>query len=473
MKWLSKRWRGSNKGLRYKLMLAFSIMSIIPLLACMYLISIYVFPEMKDITDVSTIMIMIVVISIAGLWQAKRLIEPVIDMALEARIIASGEYDRKIVVSSDDEIGNLGESINVMTQRIKNNLDELNNYGQKTREINVEIHKKILALSSLLQIGEIISSGTIELDTVMELSVQKVAMLFDTGFGVLYIARPKSGDFVPKVSYNLGNEKLMDVVMNENGQSLFEKVFQDHGVLVVDDGVKGSKVVEDFKQAYNVKNILAVPAYSGKKNLALLVLGSRMSNFKFKVDDIDLVKVFTKQITIAIENDLLVKRAEELAIVDELTGLYNKNYILTRLEEEIKRSIFYQRPCSFIVYNVDNFKAFRDSKGELMAEEFLKKIGKLIKDNAMPMSKVGRIGGDEFAVLLPEKNKKEAAGIAEDTRKRVESTNFGKEGSTINLTVSAGVSENPIDGSTREELFNKALDALRAAKTSGKNKVSL
>ncbi|MFA6079069.1 MAG: diguanylate cyclase [Candidatus Omnitrophota bacterium] len=473
MKWLSKKWRGSSKGLRYKLMLAFSIMSVIPLLACTYLISNYIFPQLKNITDVSAIMFAVVVISIAGFGLAKKLVEPVIDMALEAKIIASGEYDRKIVVASDDEIGNLGESINVMTQRIKNNLDELKNYGQKTREINVEIHKKILALSSLLQIGEIISTGTVELDTVMELSVQKVAMLFDTGFGVLYISRPKSGDFVPKVSYNIESEKLIDVVINENGQSLLEKVFQDRSVLVIDDGVKGSKVIDDFKQSYNVKNILAVPVYSGKKNLALLVLGSRMSNFKFKVDDIDLVKVFTKQITIAIENDTLVKRAEELAIVDELTGLYNKNYLLTRLEEEIKRSIFYQRPCSFIVVNVDNFVAFRDSKGELIAEEFLKKIGKLIKDNAMPMSKVGRIGGDEFAVLLPEKNKKEAAAIAEDIRRRVEMANFGKEGSSVNLTVSSGVSENPIDGSTREELFKKAIDALHVAKKSGKNKVSL
>src|SRR3989338_8062441 len=112
--------------------------------------------------------------------------------------------------------------------------------------------------------------------------------------------------------------------------------------------------------------------------------------------------------TIAIENDLLMKKTEELTITDDLTDLYNKAYIMSRLEEEIKRAIFYQRPCSFIIFNIDNFKAFREANGELVGEEVIKKVAKFIKDNADPIGKVARIGGDEFAMLLPEKNKRGA-----------------------------------------------------------------
>lgn len=470
MKWPFLKQKKSQKGLRYKLMLAFSLMSIIPLLACMYLISNFIFPQFQHMFSTSAIMVTALVISILGLGFAKGLIDPVIDMAIEARIIASGAYDRQIAVSSDDEVGNLGESINVMTQRIKNNLDELKTYGQKTREINAEIHKKILALSSLLQIGDIISTGSMKLDSVLDFAIQKVAMIFDTGFGVLYMARPKEGDYIVKASYNIEDEKLVDIVIKESGQGILEKALENRSILVIDDTMKDTKVIENLKNTYNVKNLLALPIFSGKRSIGLLVVGNRLSDFKYKPDDIDLVKVFTKQVTIAVENDILIKRAEELAIIDELTGLFNRGYILSRLEEEIKRAIFYQRPCSFIMFNIDNFKLFRESKGELVAEDVLKKASRIVRENSTPMGKVGRIGGDEFVILLPEKNKREATLIAEDIRKKIETANFAKEGK-LYVTISAGVSENPIDGSTREELFKKAMDSLHSAKSLGKNKV--
>ena len=113
----------------------------------------------------------------------------------------------------------------------------------------------------------------------------------------------------------------------------------------------------------------------------------------------------------------------------------------------------------------------RDKYGELVAEDVLKKVAKIIKENATPVGKAARIGGDEFALLLPEKNKREAAGIAEDLRKRVEATAFSGDGK-LKITVSGGVSENPIDGSTQEELFKKAMEALSSSKSLGKNRVA-
>jgi diguanylate cyclase (GGDEF)-like protein len=218
--------------------------------------------------------------------------------------------------------------------------------------------------------------------------------------------------------------------------------------------------------------MVAVPLYSGSSDLGLLILGNRMDDFRYRMDDIDMIKVFAEQMTIAIENEYLVKKNRELAIKDDLTDLYNKNYILTRLEEEIRRSIFCQRPCSFIVFNIDNYKKLRSENGELFAEEMLKKVARLLKDNVTPIGKTARVGGDEFAVLLPEKNKNEAINIAEDIRRAMEAAQFSKE-KKVTLTVSAGVSENPIDGATKDELFKKAMEALKTAKSMGKNRVGV
>jgi len=459
------------RGLRYKLMVAFSLMSIIPLLVCTYIASIYVFPQLDNILDVSAVVLLSAVIAILGLALAKRMIDPVIEMAIEAKVIAEGEYDRRIAVQRDDEIGQLGESINVMTQRIKSNLDELKTYGQKTREINMEIHKKVLALSSLLQIGDVISSGTIDLSASLELAVQKAATIFDAGYGALYLSKSDGEEFMLKTSYNLKNEKLEGLVVRA-GQGLLGKAVHDHSVVVIDAGTKRSGDIENFKALYDADSLLGIPMFSGRKNMGLLLIGSGGDNFKFKSDDIDLVKVFAKQMTIAIENDLLLRRAEELEIRDDLTELYNKNYIMTRLEEEIKRAIFYQRPCSFIIFNIDNFRAFRESKGEILAEEVIRKVAKFIKDNTDPTGKAARTGGDEFAMLLPERNKKAAVRIAEEIRRKIEAAKFLKDNGT-ELTVSGGVSENPIDGATAEELFKKAAESLRHAKSLGKNRVEV
>ena len=248
-----------------------------------------------------------------------------------------------------------------------------------------------------------------------------------------------------------------------------DKAVANRAVLIVDGSSKPSRDVEGFQEAHNIKNILAVPIYSGRKNFGALVIGSKADNYKFKSEDVELVKVFAKQITIAIESDILNKKTEELAIKDDLTDLYNKNYILNRLAEEIKRAVFYQRPCSFIVFGIDDFDKFRSANGELAAEEALKKMAKVMKDNMIPVGKVARTSGDEFAILLPEKNKKESFTVAEEIRKKVEAVSFAKSGGS--LTVSGGVSENPLDGATSEELFKKAMELLKEAKASGKNKV--
>lgn len=459
-----------NKGLRYKLMIAFSLMTVIPLLASVYALSPFIFPGFQHYVNLDLLLFISVVISLLGLILARGMIGAVVELASEAKKIANGDYGRKIVVAREDEVGSLGQSINVMSRQIKTNLDALKGYGQSMKEINVEIHKKVIVLSSLLQIGDIISSGSVQLDPLLDMVVEKAAALFDTGFGVLYLAREEGGDLTMKTSYNVDKEKLADITVKQYGKGVLERTIESRSVIKFDSSAKLPKEVEDFGKTCNLKNFLAIPIFSDRVMFGLLIVGNRLSDFKYSTEDMDLVNVFAKHITIAIENDILNKRNEELVTRDDLTGLFNKRYTLSRLEEEIKRAIFYQRPVSFLIINVDNFRKFRESRGELAGEEALKRIAKIVKDNTSPVGKAARTGGDEFAMLLPEKNKREASYIAEEVRKKVEAANVLKEG-TANLTVSIGVSENPIDGATSDELFKKAMDAVEQAKTLGRNRV--
>lgn len=452
-----------NKGLRYKLLIAFCLMSIIPLLACVYVMSTYLFPQLDDLQTVSVVIVASLFIALLGLLFARSLIDPVIDMAIEAKIIASGDFNRKVQAPYEDEVGNLAQSINNMTQKIKSNMDELKSYGRRMNEVNTEIQKKMMVLSSLLQVGDIISGGSARLDSTLEIALEKAASAFDTGYGVLYASKEEGLDFVARTSCNLKNENLMGLVIKANGHGILEDAVRDKSAIIIDKASKASKELSVFKASSNIENAVIIPIFSGKRNLGLLILGNRLGDYKFKDDDVEIIRVFAKQMSIAIETDILSKKASELSITDDLTGLYNKRFISTRLEEEIKRAIFYQRPCSFVIFSLDDIHGLRQAHGELAVEEALKKVAKSIKDNMLPIGKAARISGFEFAVLLPEKNKKEASYIAEEMRRKIETTNVLRDGK-ISLKVTIGLGENPIDGATGDELFRKAEESIREAR---------
>lgn len=184
------------------------------------------------------------------------------------------------------------------------------------------------------------------------------------------------------------------------------------------------------------------------------------------------VNIITKRLKEKIEEFTSLKGvAESLKIKDDLTNLYNERYIKNRLAEEIKRAIIYQRPCSFLIFNIDNFKRYAELYGELTAEMALKRIARIFSESITDIDRAARLGEDEFAILMPEKNKRQALQMAEDMRNRVEFSFKNESDPSKHLTVSGGISENPIDGTTSEEIFSKAKTALVCAKSGGKNKV--
>lgn len=458
-------------GLRYKLMIAFSLMSIIPLLVCVYLASNFIFPHTDQLANVSVILLICVGIALLGLNLARRLVEPVINLALETKIIASGDYKRQLEINRDDEIGELGNSINLITKQIKSYMFELQDYSVRTKEVNIEIQKRVLALTNLLHIGDMIATSE-KLEKILNIVTEKANEIEEENFAILFLSDEGAMDMVYRSSFNMDKRGIKNLVFN------IEK--DDIGVLVkekniarIDSSVKPTPQTKKICDTFLTSNYLIVPIVLHGRGTGFLMTGNDKDDFEFKDDDVDLIKVLCKQLAIAIENDRLSKRTKELAIKDDLTDLYNEKYIKGRLHEEIDRAVLYQRPCSLLLFNIDNFRAFRDKHGEMVTEECLKTISVILKEGATEIGKVSRVGGDEFAIVLPEKNKKEATQVAEEMRRKIEAMEVkGMKKSRPILTVSGGVSENPIDGTSTKELFEKAAVSMKRAKLEGKNRIA-
>ena len=188
-----------------------------------------------------------------------------------------------------------------------------------------------------------------------------------------------------------------------------------------------------------------------------------------------------------------IKQLERLAIEDDLTGLKNRRYIWEFSRQIIEHARGENGRVTLLVFDIDNFKHYNDVYGHLAGDKILKQAAVLMQRCCRGHDVVGRIGGDEFAVVFwddpqrkpvgPETERrsaladhpKEAIFIAKRFRRELEKTELhllGPEGKGV-LAISGGLASFPRDGSTIQELFQQADRALLEAKRSGKNRIYL
>jgi diguanylate cyclase (GGDEF)-like protein len=461
-------------GLRYKLMVVFCLMSIIPLMICVYITTNFVFPYLGMTGSLSIVIAITIFIALLGLVLAKKMIEPIIDIAIEAKLIAGGDFERSIEVNEEGEIGDLAFSLNTMTDKIRTNLTELKSYGEKTREINSEIHRKVMALSGLLQVGNLISAGT-ELKTILDILAEKISLLDDSCPVIIMLIDRDRDYLIPYSVLNVENPEAVKMPLSLK-RGFFARLRTNvhlKDIIIDSSNDQQDEHINSIRQILGIKNIAVVPVIVRGNLEGAIFMANSKDCFEYKKDDMELLHVFSKQAAIAFENDMLLKKTEELEIKDGLTQLYNAKFIKERLDEEIKRGMIYQRPCSLILFDVDDFKAFCDKYGRMAGESVLKKIAKLISDEITAVDRAGRFGDDEFALVLPERSKKESRDIAEELKQKISKIHIMQSESEgqISITVSAGVGENPIDGISAKELIDKAGALMKQAKESGKNTV--
>lgn len=460
----------ASQGLNYKLKIAFYLMSVLPLLVCLYLVSNYILPTIGIKLDIAVSIITSIFIAIIGFFLIKEVFRRILSVSTEAKLIAAGDISRKVSTPYEDEIGDLGSALNQLTDRIRSNMDELKSYSEKTSEINLEIQKRVLILSSLLQISSLISQSA-KLDDILKFATEKSRLLANSDVAYLLFREEGQEEFSTLITDGINSQYLLKITLGPQ-EAIFNKLTKTNKPLILDKkNILPENLRADFYKKFKLINTLIFPVYLRGRVAALLGVGNFQEGFLYKKDDIELLDVFAKQMAIAVENDILMHRVEKLEIKDALTGLYNETFIRNRLQEEIRRAIIYQRPCAFILLNIDGFQRFREKFGSLQAESVLKRTASLIRSCITEIERVARSADNEFSIVLPEKNKRQALEIAESIRKKIE---FGfSEETDINkkLTVSGSISENPLDGVEAEELIAKAKSSLSAAKMQGKNRI--
>ncbi len=192
----------------------------------------------------------------------------------------------------------------------------------------------------------------------------------------------------------------------------------------------------------------------------------------FRKETRTLAEWLASQAGIALENARLHERVQRQATTDELTNLVNRRRFLEALQTELERAQLFEEPLSLVLADLDDFKRVNDEFGHQAGDHALKTFGGLLQAHLRKVDVAGRLGGEEFAVLLPETSLESAVSVAGRMRSALNEVPLRLPGGVeLSLTASFGIAEIE-PGQSAEQLLSRADAALYDAKAAGKNRVS-
>jgi len=259
-----------------------------------------------------------------------------------------------------------------------------------------------------------------------------------------------------------------DVMLVAGVTDIYDRwIYEEQKPLLVEEAGKDYRFPKIYPE---IASLIAYPIFSEGKIYSIIKVLSRQNSFQ--AEDLRFLSTIASLSSIAFMNANLFEKTQELAITDSLTGLFNHTYFLERVREEVTRAKRFGEKLCFMMLDIDHFKKFNDTYGHQTGDEVLARVADRIKRKIRATDLIGRYGGEEFAILLPKTDKKNAIKIAEGLRKAIQSEKFNFSGEKINVTVTVGVSFFP-ECDTMSELVASADEALYKGKKLGRNRVAL
>ncbi len=261
----------------------------------------------------------------------------------------------------------------------------------------------------------------------------------------------------PGVQIN-ASEKLGEWLMTQASEGKIIRSFNEHRFIRAFPNAESVLKQQDIE--------LIIPMIHKFKLVGFLALGKKYIDEDFKQRDFSFLSTIAPLAANAVSNAHLY----EMAILDGLTRVYLGRYFQQRCKEEIKRAKRYNKVLSLVMWDIDHFKQVNDNFGHLTGDLVLKEMTGIFKRSyRQGIDLIGRYGGEEFVMLLPDTPLEGAVTMCERLRRKVEKYAFcdGK----INLTISGGISVYPDDGATYDKLIERADIELYNAKKAGRNKV--
>ena len=378
-----------------------------------------------------------------------------------AEQLSAGDLTARAQVQSNDEIGMMAETFNVMAER-------LGQMVESEHRANEVLAERVGQLDLLNRLGDLLQV-CLTLDEAHGVIARLARQLFPGDSGVLY-------------AYSASRNVIEAVVSWGPEPGAKDIVFAPERCWALRSG--RSHVVSDTREALLCAHLpepappayLCTPLVAQGEALGVLYLSSRVIG-AVGADSATaakqrLAEAVAAQLALGLANVRLREILRNQSIRDPLTGLFNRRYMEETLERELRRARRGNRSMGVLMLDLDRFKQLNDTAGHEAGDAFLRELGELLQRSLRREDIPCRHGGEEFVVVLPDASLEDARRRAEQLREGIKLLRTPYKGGIVGpLSASIGVAAYPEHGSTGEALIRTADAALYRAKREGRDRV--
>ena len=386
---------------------------------------------------------------------ARATTRPLGELGDAAARVSSGDLSTVITVRSRDEVGRLAGSFNAMTDELRRHIGALESSRDELQ-------------AGVARLGEALS-GTHDLARILNVVLETAQASTRARAGAVFLLDDDGTELVVEVEHGLEEHDVRADLRLPVGVGVIGQVAYTGNAVRGRMG-EGPGHLHPGPGEPDGTALIAVPLKSSKKVIGVLVLFERGGGGEFGEDDLQTLRTFTSQATVAVDNVLLHEETRKLSITDGLTGLWNYRYFQMTVNKEIERASRFNRPLALLMLDLDHFKLVNDVHGHQRGDAVLIELAERVRRTVRDVDTLARYGGEEFVVVLPETDEKGAVQAAERINAVVRRHPFGVEDEEpLEITVSIGVALFPSHGMSSAGLLRRADEALYAAKRAGRD----
>jgi diguanylate cyclase (GGDEF)-like protein/PAS domain S-box-containing protein len=357
-------------------------------------------------------------------------------------------------------------------QRLKVFADEAAIAIQNARIVE-ELKERNQDLTTLYEVGVAMTKGLDDQEIVGGL-IKQIENFEEIDIFFLAMFDDESGK-VTFFLFNSDEKSLQHVELSGPLDISFIKQIVEQKSTIYLPDYEGSDIMVGIpeKDRYSFETMhsyLGIPLVQGKKIIGILSAISKNVD-AFNQKQIRLLETVASQISITLQNVKMYERMKELAIIDELTGIYNRRFFYLAANKEIERAVRYSKDLSLIIIDIDHYKDVNDHFGHMAGDKVLQKLTQVIQKELRSSDVFSRYGGEEFLILLSDTDGETATSVAERIRATVENLHVKYNEEEISVTVSLGVTQLTAKRNTLQELIAMVDQALYGAKQKGRNRI--
>lgn len=406
----------------------------------------------------ATASLMFLILLLVRTFVSRLVVNPLHIIEDASSALAKGNMKHRPNITSDDELGNLSTSINVLAESIE----------EKVRNLEASVAKEQAVVREqviLTQMMTYIASG-VELDKLLHTFLQRTRDLLKAEHSAIFILESVSDTKDPELKYYV--DTLEEKTSMDCAQAMINGVFLN--TIRLFDPLRTNKLSGEIPATHlRIDNLLALPLSSAdKKLIGLVMLVNKVDGFTSDNEESLFSFAFQAFQAITMQQEIV-----RHASTDGLTGLHNYRLFRERLDEEMERAKRYFRDLSLLMIDIDHFKAFNDIYGHQAGDSVLQTVFRMLLEYIRNTDFAARYGGEEFVIILPETTSDQAYVVAERLRTNMNTYEFTFDKKELAyITVSIGYATFPDDADEPEVLIRKADQGLYMAKENGRNRVS-